>query len=354
MSSKAGGLKTTIFLILLTYALLFGNVVKAMEEIPVLTGEWSPYTTSIDDQKSSGTGDGYGLITEIVTAVIQDMNLQPNYQFRPWYEVLDLLRSGSYQYAFPYFKTQSRDKEFLFSEPLFEPRRALFFNILSIPNPSRIKTLEDLKPYTVGFIDGYYQDPELKKIFSQQKVFKTEFLAFKELVDRRIDALPAELIVAERILERYFLGEQNKISRLPNIKRPSIELHLIAPKGNEAAAKFIERFDKSLSKIQASGLHRELISRYQVKTESLFKVRLTGAGNFPLAVGTIEKDPKNKKGFLIPRGTSAIVIECNQVFTKEGEFSVHKDIYEKSRVKILEGPLKDHLLWVPNMFLSFE
>ncbi len=42
------------------------------------------------------------------------------------------------------------------------------------------------------------------------------------------------------------------------------------------------------------------------------------------------------------------------MFERESQFNIHKAIYEKTRVKILEGPLENQLLWVPNMFLSYE
>ena len=127
---------------------------------------------------------------------------------------------------------------------------------------------------------------------------------------------------------------------------------MIAPQGDRDAEKIMARFNESLSKILSSGIEQKLLHLYQIQPEVPFTVRLIGPSNFPLAIGTIEEDAR--RGFLIPRGTSAVVVQWNDLFWVEGDFDAHKDIYKKSRVKILEGPLKDRLLWVPNMFLSFE
>ena len=353
------------------------NMVNAMEKVPLVTGEWVPYTTSLDDKQSSGIGGGYGLITEIVTAVLRDMGLQPEYRFASWFEIPDLLNKGDFKYTFPYRKTTKREENYIFSDSLFKSHLVFFYNITSIPNPSTIKTLDDLEDQKVGFIKGYEYENEFKSKFKKIRVFSSDFAAFKNLIKRdknlgkseekmiicdenalspincEIDVLPSELIAGETIVKRYFRDDQHKLARLPNsnLKFPN-SVHLMAPKGDAKAKQFIDRFNKSLARIRSSGVHRELTSRYQVRSESMFMVRLIGPSNLPVAIGTI--NPEDKKGFLIPRGTSAVVVEWNTLFTEEGDFDVHTDMYEKSRVKILEGPLKDHLLWVPNMFLTFE
>ncbi len=323
----------------------------AMETITLLTGEWSPYTTSLDDGKSPGTGGGYGLACEIVTAVLRGMQLEPTYEFQPWSRVLDLLRSGQYEFAFPYRKTPEREQEFLFSDTLITGNGVLFYNILSIPDSSSIKSITDLKKFSIGLVEGYRYEPELETTLPKIKHIKTELNAFEELVKGEIDLLPAEALVGQQILRRFFYSSQHKVARLPGLNYPS-SLHLIAPKAEPDRTAFMRQFNESLKQIRSSGIHREFLSRYEVETQTAYKVKLTGWSTFPLAVGTLEKDAK--EGFLIPRGTEAIVVEWHPLFLKESDFDIHKEMFEKSRVKILEGPLKDRLLWVPNMFLSFE
>lgn len=340
--------------IIATFCFLHFNVFisnSSAQKIVLVTGEWSPYTTSLDDNISSGTGGGYGLLTEIISVALQEMEVHYGYEFRPWSDVLDLLRKNEYQYAFPYRRTPDREKEFIFSDPLFTGRTMLFCNLFTIPDPSEIHDVNDLRSYRIGFVKGYARQPELEEAASEFKLLETEFLAFEELVDGTIDVLPAERVVGQRILQRYFPNSEHRVGKLPDFRYPD-RVHLIALKENAEAAQFIERFNESLRKLRSSGIHRELISCYDVMPDSFFQVRLIGPSSFPLAIGTVKTD--DKKGFLIPRGTRAVVVEWHKSFTEESDFDIHTDVYSKSRVKILEGPLKDHLLYVPNMFLSFE
>ena len=317
-----------VVLFLLTYFLLVGNTIAAKDKIRMVTDEWSPFTTRLSDKQSSGEGGGYGLVAEIVTAVLRDMQLQPMYQFRPWEKIEDLIRNGEFRYSFPYRKTPSREKEFEFSEPLLTVNGVLYYNIKKIPDASKIKTVSDLIPYTFGFIKGFGYSKTLRDAINRKLIVENARDAFKKLVDGKIDVLPFEHLAGEIVLKRFHWGKQHTISRLPHFKYPNT-LHLIALKGDSQAEEFITQFNNSLLKIENDGILHELMRRYRVKSDDWPEVRLIGPGNFPLAIGTIESNAE--KGYLIPRGTRAVVIEWNSLFKEESDFDIKKDLYEKTQ-----------------------
>jgi hypothetical protein len=129
--------------------------------------------------------------------------------------------------------------------------------------------------------------------------------------------------------------------------------HLVVNAENPKAARFLDDFNESLAKVRARGTHRLLMRCYGLESKTIWRVRLNGSGKFPVAVGTHEKS-ENARGFLIPPGTRAVVVQWSDHFKREKNFDVRQEMREKSRLRILEGPLEDQILWVPNRFISFE
>ena len=61
---------------------------QPMKKVRIATGEWSPYV--------SQSIEGHGVITEIVTAVLNDMEVEHEYLFLYFYKCYDMVKKGEY------------------------------------------------------------------------------------------------------------------------------------------------------------------------------------------------------------------------------------------------------------------
>lgn len=81
-------------------------------------------------------------------------------------------------------------------------------------------------------------------------------------------------------------------------------------------------------------------------------VTLSSIDQFPIVLAT--KNRKGVKRFILPRGTKASVIEWSPYFLNAGIFNVFDELSNKTKVKIINGPLKGKMLWVDNMYIEIE
>jgi polar amino acid transport system substrate-binding protein len=327
-----------------------GKVTAQEEAAVLLTGEWPPYVSRLKQIDSPGLG-GKGLVADLVELTLEEMGRQAQYKYLLWPEVLAELDRKQGMIAFPYRKTPNRERKYHFSAPVYSATGVLYYNILKIPEPSKIENIEQLYPYRIGMIAGYEMEAEFGDKFKQTLEVDSLHEGFEKLIAGEIDLLPVEQRVGELTVERFYSSKQHLLGSFPQFSRTRT-LHLIGAREDVKALDFIKQFNQTLQRVKKSGLDKQVEARYTGSDKSANLVKLSGPSNFPLAVGSLEKDLD--QGFLIPRGTRAIVVSWDPLFNQQGEFDAHKDMYQRSRVKILEGPLKDHLLWVPNLFLSFE
>ncbi len=87
----------TAFLILLL------TVVSNANSLPIVTGEWIPFT--------SKSMKHYGKFTQRVTIVFQEMGIEPAYRFYSWQRCFDAVIKGRAWAAFPYSYTEDRVKK---------------------------------------------------------------------------------------------------------------------------------------------------------------------------------------------------------------------------------------------------
>ncbi|MBF0384218.1 MAG: transporter substrate-binding domain-containing protein, partial [Magnetococcales bacterium] len=88
------------------------------EELKFALLEWPPQT--------SQHMEGYGVASELVTAVTKEMDLEANYNFYPLKRVFHYLQEGTHWAAFPGSYTKERAKKFIYSDPIF-PQVDRFF-----------------------------------------------------------------------------------------------------------------------------------------------------------------------------------------------------------------------------------
>lgn len=326
--------------------------------IAVFTGEWSPYISQSSDGISSGAGGAYGITSDVVTATLREMNYEPDYQFRQWSVIENLINEKKIHSAFPFVKAVSREDSFCFSEPIGQSVEVLFYN-----KQNGDDNIESIGARHLGVVQGYEYDQFVNSTFARRTSFPNETEAFRALIKGEIDLLPADRQVAFQILEHHFLKDKHRVGIISGFEKAN-DLYLVmpskGPKGKQGRCDidFLDRFNAALKTIDEKGILSSIQNRYQRHFESNRQVQLMAAPGFPFIIGVTEEyqhaDIRDKETptFIIPQGTRAVVVEWNDRFFNSGQFGIDEEIQGKTKVRILEGPLKDRVVWVPNIFVT--
>lgn len=331
--------------ILCLFMLLFPVITTAQNFSPIniVTGEWPPYTSERED--------GYGLATKIVRAAFNDMGYEPQISFLPFYLGYDLVKKGKIKATYPYFKNDVRSKEMYYSEPLIEVENVVFYIKEKFPTAEMINNPRQLGKYKIGFVKGYSYFEEARAALKNTAEFKTELTAFKMLLNGKIDFLPATKEVGQAILRRHFNDVQHKFGYLPGVTSKQ-HVYLIASKRNPGNKSFIDQFNTSLERINTEGIYNQILETFDFENGGTRLVRLNGLDSFPMIRARENKEDDD--AYILPRGTRAIVLEWSERFLKKGKFKMYDEMFNLTRVRIIEGPLKGKVLFVENMYIEFE
>ncbi len=328
----------TIFKILI---LIFSFTLANAVELKITTDNWFPYTSEVMDNK--------GIVTEIVHVVLNKQKYELD--FNSFHDGYFATKNNKYIATFPYFKTKQREKEMLYSDELLKVKNVIFYN----KNKFNENNINNIYGYTIGIVKGYeYKNIDISK-FKNIKSFESELIAFEMLNKGLIELLPSNKLTGIHIIKKYYNDFYSSIDIIKNKKYISVDtMHLIVKK-NTQNQKFIKKFNNSLKEIKRNGKYHKVLllnRKYLEPNISNFVKLVNNTEAFPMVTATLKRDSVKK--FMIPRGTKAIVLQWSKHFIKEGNIKIFDEMFKKTKVKIINGPLKGKILFVDNMFIEIE
>ena len=222
------------------------------EELKFALLEWPPYT--------SQNMEGYGVASELVTAVTKEMNLEPKYNFYPLKRVFHYLEEGSHWAAFPGSYTKERAKKFIYSDPIF-PQVDRFFYYKKRPNIKFTK-LEDLKPYIIGGTKGFWYEKEFKRAKLQTYYVSKDVIALKMLIGGRVNLVALHEMVGWQLINKHFPNEVENFGVLEKPLKVK-ENYLLASRTYPKSEMLIKRFNQALQKIKSDGTYQKIAGKYR-------------------------------------------------------------------------------------------
>jgi polar amino acid transport system substrate-binding protein len=220
--------------------------------IVLTTGEWAPYT--------SETLEEYGFFTEIVTAVFDEMGKTPKYVFYPWERAEKAVQDGAAWGAFPYSSNDERAKTFTWSDNIAYGQTEFFYYK---PHMDTItwEKLEDLEPYVLGTVTGYYQEAMFAEAKLNVDLSADEASGVKKLQAGRIDLFPMSDLVGWALIKELFPDEVDNFAVLDKPLERT-ELCIMVSKSDDEALKLLEEFNAALQTIKDNGVYEEILSKY--------------------------------------------------------------------------------------------
>lgn len=310
-----------------------------VEEFVVYTGPWAPYV---------GQGaDAGGSALNIVQLVLDDMGLVAPLRFTDYSYSYYRMRSGSPGAAFPFFRNPERDRQVVFSRPLFTVTNRIFYNRQYHDFSAGGADYDALR---FGRVAGYSYGAEVDALLREPEIFASETLAMKALLSGSIDLLPMTESVASALLLTSFPNEKELIRAVGGFSSNST-LHMIAARNADGRA-FIEAFNQSHARLIAAGIISDTdpsaITAFASKNDV---VEIIASEGFPIVVGVDSQD--RTQHYAIPQGSRAIVTKwSDKIRQPSNNDRLYKTMVEESVVVIVSGPHVGKELRVKNMHLS--
>ncbi len=232
----------TISIILILLCVSASNA----QTLPLATGEWVPWT-------SAGL-ENYGEFAERVTIVMKEMGMEPDYVFYPWRRCFDSVAKGRVWAAFPYSYTEERAKQVWYSDMLACSRTVFFYyDSGGPPVRYRFERLEDLKPYRIGGVTGYFYEEAFKAAGLQVDYANKEINSIEKLMVGRIDLVPVNERVGWDLIKTRFPDSFRNFHILekPLSVKP---LRLIVSRDYPGSKKLFDRFNQALQRCIEKGL----------------------------------------------------------------------------------------------------
>lgn len=226
------------------------------DNVPLVTGEWAPYT--------SKSLEGKGFITEIVTEVCREMGVVPEYQFHSWEKCFSMTEEGYAIGAFPYTYTDARAAKVYFSDTVFQGHSRYFQ--YGEGKSLKLGSLNDIRKVRIGGIKGYFYEEALKRMKLDIDYSPDEKSAITNLVDGKVDMLILNEIVGWHIIKKDFSKEAKNFKTVGD-RFKSQNLKLIVSKNFKGSEKFLNKFNRALKKVLAGEKYKSIIKKYSFSGE---------------------------------------------------------------------------------------
>lgn len=219
------------------------------QSIKLATGEWAPYTSSSDSK---------GKVAEvIVKEAFAEVGITATFEHFPWVRAYKAVLDGSHDATFPWYATDKRKQEALYSETAIIDDTEVFFKRKG--SAFDWNTITDLKRFRIGGIIGYSHIDRFKDAGVKFSGVKNEKLNFQKLLSDRIDSFPASKLVGYYMLKKEFSpAEAEKVT---HIQQPLSEsgMYVLFSKKRPGHQQLAEKFEQGLKKLKVSGRYHAIL-----------------------------------------------------------------------------------------------
>lgn len=305
------------------------------QSITITTDEWQPYI----NKPEQALGSAAELLKQLYSMDDTEIRWQYQHYDLAYYQVAKKQKLAS----FPYFKTDVRASQVLFSKAIFYATSYIYFNRQFQSNIH----LEQLNQYKIGRVSGYSYGEKIDGLLAKAQTFVSEKQALEALLNHQIDYLPMTESVMNNLLNNEFSTQKLLIKPLDNIK-DNASLHLIAANNSEGQ-QLITALNAHIDKV-AHLASMKLVPEALKKSPDLAK--LVVAEGYPAILGQTLAAVE-PQFYTLPQGTSVLVIKwSNKMLTSSTTDTLYKNMMAFSHVLILNGPLVGEELLVRNMHIE--
>lgn len=239
---------------LLLTGLLLSSLSQAASVRLVTGEEYAPY---VGRELPAG-----GMLTEVVTAALQQVDYQYSLAWQPWKRGYQATLKGSYDATFPYLKSEEREAEFLYSEPLYSVSQRIFTRHGQMLEPSR---LENFSGKRLCYPLGWQPPQMLQPLLDSNRLSRHEpadlTTCARLIAMGRDDLFIADILLGQQAIR--LSGMATTQFETSQTELSSYSLHLIVPRHHPQGAQLIATFNLGLKRLMDSGVYQRIIDAHR-------------------------------------------------------------------------------------------
>jgi len=193
---------------------------------------------------------------EVARAALEPWGYDVTLQLLPWARALRCSESGKCDGLYLSYYVAAHEKSYVFSDPVAELETG-FFKLKD--RDISYKTLDDLRPYSIGMTRGASVSKEFDAAdFLNKDPVPDDTVDIKKLLRGRVDLIVAAKPVLEYLLKSTLPeDEQNKIEFVePPLSVQN--LHIAISKNSPDYQQKLHDFNEGLKKIKADGTYEAI------------------------------------------------------------------------------------------------
>jgi len=199
-----------------------------------------------------------GIDVDVLTAAFKEVAQPIEIAVLPWKRLIKLMKIGEIAGVLSCSKQKDRESYMLFSERISFVRHAVISrNRLNI---KKIKTLNDLKNYSVTTISGRETAEQLTKNHIHYRAAKDIRSGLVSILYRDVDILYASEISVQ--YSAKILGKQNTIKAIYLNDVPKNNLYLCISKSYPNSENILHLFNRGLKIIKENGKYQQIQAKY--------------------------------------------------------------------------------------------
>lgn len=327
---------------------------KPLKPISVATGNWEPYVGENLTQN--------GPVAQMMSVILMELGYLPVFKYYEWGFVDTHLETGYPSFAFPYLMSNDT-KRFKYSDPIVNIDYVLFYYNAKDNNYWKADSIQEITHSNkrIGRIRGYSKLPGIQTDSVYIEV-SSAIEGFNMLLDGRIDYLLEAKHVGQQLTlsgeipaDSYHFGYLGQ-AKLPIenddtifVKNLSFRIKF-SPKVSD---EFISEINNAINACVSSDYYKSLEAKVNNTQDKFLKAYLVVNPKNSLIYGYTD-DEKKQPEYLIPTNTKVVVLKWNDIF--ETKINKKDKLFGKNRskVKLLNGPLKGKILWIENEQIALE
>lgn len=203
---------------------------------------------------------GAGMLSEVVQAAFALDGINSSLAWQPWNRGYLMARRGEYDATFPYIRTEQRERDFLYSAPLYVSEQHLFSRAgdsVELENLHRPGGLRLCLPL------GWQLPAAIETLVRQGVLERHSPPGLSEcaqlLLLGRDDVFLADLHLGNYALQTTAAPRTS--FHVSDTVVGHQTMHLIVPRNQAGADRLIQQFDRGLAALRASGEYRRLLER---------------------------------------------------------------------------------------------
>lgn len=227
---------------------------------------WPPYTYPSSEEKAGAADRRIGAMVDFLDAVMREANISYEIKLKPWLRCLKEISSYSQspqaEVMMGVNYNEERGQYALFSVPVFENKRGIFYSKSEFPDGPNWKTPSDTKNFVVCVVKGFdYSNVILSKEGPKFEVSSTK-LALKQIKRGRCQVLfnSVAAVLGTKLYGDSIVPEGIAYKEYMTTKPNSY--HIMVSKKSPRAELLLRKINRAIVTLNRNGTRQAIFTKY--------------------------------------------------------------------------------------------